>query len=128
MNTNLKSMPDKERELKDRTKLFALRVIKLVESLPKNTIGYEFGKQIFRSATSVSSNYRAACRGKSRKDFVYKLEVVLEEADETLLWLELIGESGTMKSELLEGLKDEANQLVSIFTKSIKTIKSKSDD
>lgn len=64
----------KENELKDRTKTFALRVIKLVNSWPKTTVGYEFGKQIFLSGTSVVANYRAACRAKSRKDFVYKLE------------------------------------------------------
>ncbi len=110
----------KESELKERTKQFALRV---VENLPKTTAGYEFGKQIFRSSTSVNSNYRAACRAKSKKDFIYKLEVVLEEADETLNWLELIVESGTMKKEKLAGLMDEANQLVAIFTKSIITLK-----
>ena len=117
----------KENELKDRTKQFALRVIKLVNSLPKTTAGFEFGKQIFRSGTSVAANYRAACRAKSKKDFVYKLDVVLEEADETLLWLELIVESETMKKKQLEGLMDEANQLVAIFTKSIITIRGKSN-
>ena len=84
-----------EKELKERTKSFALRIIKVVESLPKTRGGYEFGKQIFRSGTSVSSNYRAACRAKSKKDFLYKLQVVLEEADETLNWMELIVESET---------------------------------
>ncbi len=114
-----------EIELKARTKKFALRTIKVVENLPKTIAGYEFGKQMFRSGTSVSSNYRAACRAKSKKDFVYKLEVVLEEADETLLWMELIEESGTMEKKKLASLMDEANQLVSIFTKSIKTLKGK---
>jgi four helix bundle protein len=118
----------KESELKDRTKKFALRVIKLVESLPKTTAGHEFGRQIFRSGTSVSSNYRAACRAKSKKDFVYKLEVVAEETDETLHWMELITESGTMQKKKLEGLMDEANQLVAIFTKSILTIKKNNRD
>ncbi len=115
----------KETELKLRTKDFALRVIKVVESLPKTTVGFEFGKQLFRSATSVSSNYRAACRAKSTKDFIYKLEVVTEEADETLHWLELITESNTIEQKKLESLMDEANQLVSIFTKSILTTKAK---
>ena len=115
----------KENELKDRTKKFALRVIKVVNSLPKTTAGFEFGKQMFRSGTSVAANYRAACRAKSKKDFVYKLEVVLEEADETLLWLELITESGIMEKEKLKELMDEANQLVSIFTKSIITTRNR---
>lgn len=121
-------MGTKETELKNRTKKFALRVIKVVEKLPKNTIGNEFGKQIFRSATSVSSNYRAACRAKSKKDFIYKLGVVLEEADETLHWLELITESETMKKSQLEDLMNETNQLVAIFTKSIITLKEKGDN
>jgi four helix bundle protein len=118
----------KETELKNRTKKFSLRVIKLVESLPKNTIGYEFAKQIFRSGTSVSSNYRAACRAKSSKDFIYKLEIVLEEADETLHWMELMVESEIMKKNKIEDLMDEANQPISIFTKSILTMKSKNGE
>src|SRR5580700_9746863 len=115
-----------EKDLKERTKQFALRVIKVVESLPKTTAGYEFGKQLFRSGTSVNSNYRAACRAKSKKDFLYKLEVVLEEADETFNWLDLIADSGTMPRKKLSDLMDEANQLVAIFTTSIKTLKLKS--
>lgn len=90
-----------EKDLKERTKQFALRIVKLVNSLPKTTTGIEFGKQIFRSGTSVAANYRAACRAKSNKDFIYKLEVVLEEADETLLWLKLISDSDTMEKKKL---------------------------
>jgi len=116
-----------ESDLKNRTKNLALRIIKLVNSMPKTTAGIEFGKQIFRSGTSVASNYRAAFRAKSKKDFIYKLEIVLEEADETLLWLELIGESETVPKKKLEPLMDEANQLVSIFSKSIITTKKKLD-
>lgn len=115
----------KETELKMRTQEFALRVIKVVESLPKSTAGFELGKQIFRSGTSVAANYRAACRAKSKKDFIYKLEVVAEEADETLHWLELQTLSKILPSKKLEPLIDEANQLLSIFTKSIKTLKQK---
>jgi four helix bundle protein len=115
-----------EKDLKERTKQFALRIVKLVNSLPKTTTGIEFGEQIFRSGTSVAANYRAACRAKSNKDFIYKLEVVLEEADETLLWLELISDSETMEKKKLEQLMDETNQLVSIFTKSIITTKNRS--
>ncbi len=79
-------------ELKLRTKQFALRVIKLVETLPKNKIGDVLGKQLLRSATSVEANYRAACRARSKADFISKIAIV-EEADESLFWLELIAES-----------------------------------
>jgi len=79
-------------ELKLRTKQFALRVIKLVEALPKNKIGDVLGKQILRSATSVAANYRAACRARSKADFISKIAIV-EEADESFFWLELIAES-----------------------------------
>lgn len=115
-----------EKDLKERTKQFALRIVKLVNSLPKTTTGIEFGKQIFRSGTSVAANYRAACKAKSNKNFIYKLEVVLEEVDETLLWLELISDSDTIEKKKLEQLMDETNQLVSIFTKSIITTKNRS--
>jgi four helix bundle protein len=80
-------------ELKLRTKQFALRVIKLVETLPKNKIGDGLGKQLRRSATSVDANYRAACRARSKADFISKIAIVEEEADESLFWLELIAES-----------------------------------
>ncbi len=81
-------------ELKFRTKQFAIRVIKLVEALPKNKIGHVLGKQLLRSATSVAANYRAACRARSKADFISKVAIVEEEPDESLFWLELIAESG----------------------------------
>lgn len=100
----------KEAELKMRTQEFALRIIKVVESLPKSTVGFELGKQVFRSGTSVAANYRAACRAKSKKDSIYKLEVVAEKADETLYWLELLTLSKILPSKKLEPLMNEANQ------------------
>ena len=108
-------------ELKLRTKQFALRVIKLVESLSQNQSSYVLGRQLLRSATSVGANYRSACRARSQADFISKITVVEEEADESAYWLELITESGLMKKDLIEDLLKEANELTAIFTASGKT-------
>lgn len=110
--------------LQDRTKQFALRVIKLVEALPKNKSGYIIGNQLLRSATSVGANYRAACRGRSKAEFIAKLGIVLEEVDETCYWLELIMESGLLKKSKVELLHKEADELTSIFVTTLKTTKS----
>ncbi len=110
-----------ESELKQRTKQFSLRVIKLVGALPKNTEGRAIGNQLVRSGTSVGANYRAACRGRSKPEFIAKLGVVEEEADESAFWMELIIESGLMKKELVEPLLQEANELVAIITASRKS-------
>ncbi len=110
-------------ELKLRTKQFALRVIKLVEALPKNKIGDVLGNQLLRSATSVEANYRAACRARSKADFISKIAIVEEEADESLFWLELIAESGLMNTERLKDLTKEADELTAIFTATGKTAK-----
>jgi len=98
-------------ELKARTKSFALRIIKLVGSLPSDPAARVMGNQIVQSATSVGANYRAACRAQSRAVFAAKLAVVIEETDETLYWLELLGESGRVKPELQRGLLKEASEL-----------------
>ncbi|MEG4577609.1 four helix bundle protein [Microcoleus sp. N3A4] len=82
-----------EQEFKQRTKQLALRVIKLVSSLPKNTVSEVIGKQLIRSGTSVGANYRAACRARSTADLIAKLRIVEEEADESLYWMELIVEA-----------------------------------
>lgn len=79
--------PMNSQDLKQRTKSFALRIIKLVESLPRERVSDVLGKQILRSGTSVGSNYRAACRAKSPADFIFKLGIVEEELDETIFWL-----------------------------------------
>ena len=102
-------------ELKARTKEFALRVIKLVRALPKTTEGRAIASQLIRSGMSVAANYRAACRGRSRAEFVAKIGVVLEEADETLLWLELIVDGGLLPQGRCELLLGEAGELVAIL-------------
>lgn len=108
-------------ELRLRTRTFALRVIKLVQALPKNYIGEVLGKQLLRSATSVGANYRAACRSQSHKMFVAKMSIVVEEADEVVYWLELIRDAGLMKAELLTDLLLEAEEIVKIMSSSRKT-------
>ncbi len=110
-------------ELQGRTKKFHINVIKLCEFFPKNAAGYEIAKQLIRSAGSVGANYRAACRGKSKADFIYKIEVVLEEADESLYWLEVSKEAELIKMPLIDELIKEANELVSIFNASDITAK-----
>jgi four helix bundle protein len=114
-----------QKELKERTKQFALRIFKLVEALPQNTVGRAIGNQLVRSGTSVGANYRSACRGKSKADFVAKLKTVAEEADESEFWLELIIDGKILKKELVEPLFVEAGELTAIFTSSINTAKSK---
>jgi four helix bundle protein len=108
-------------ELKERTKRFALRVIRMTESLPRKMAADVPGRQVLRSATSVAANYRSACRAKSRADFISKMGTVEEEADESVLWLELIGESGLMPPVKLAELHDEANELTAIAVSSIRT-------
>ena len=112
-------------ELKERTKKFALAIIKMVEDLPDNRAGRTTGNQIIRSATSVGANYRAACRARSNADFISKITIVEEECDETLYWLEIINESGLIKYEKLENLMKEANELTAIFTSSGRTARNK---
>ncbi len=110
-------------ELKDKSKQFALRIIKLTESLPKTRAGDVIARQVLRSATSVGANYRAACRARSKADFVSKITIVEEEADESLYWLEIIKDSGLIKPERLQEIMKEADELVAIFTSSGKTAK-----
>lgn len=113
-------------ELKKRTKKFAVRVVKFILSVEKNKAVDVISFQILKSASSTAANYRSACRGKSSADFLNKLKVVDEEADETLFWLEFINELefNCDKKELALLMK-EADELVSIFSAAIKTIKSK---
>ena len=110
-------------ELRLRTRAFSLRVIKLVQALPKNVVADVLGKQVLRSATSVGANYRAACRAQSGAMFIAKLSIVVEEADETVYWLELIRDAGLVKLELLVDMLDEAEQIVKIMASSRKTAK-----
>ncbi len=105
-------------ELKERTKEFALRVMRLVDALPKSTNGRALAGQLVRSGTSVAANYRAACRGRSRAEFIAKIGVVEEEADETALWLELIIADELLSDIKVRPLLDEANELVAIMAAS----------
>ena len=109
------------KELKERTKNFAIRVIKLVEKFPKTNSGFVIGKQLLKSATSIGANYRSACRAQSQAHFISKISVVEEEADETLYWLELAVEAGLVEQEQITNLIKEANELTAIFTSSRKT-------
>src|SRR5258707_557432 len=112
---------DQHHELKKRTKTFALRVIRMSQALPTTRAANVINSQILRSATSIAANYRAVGRARSKAEFVAKLGVVVEETDETVLWLELRVESGIVKPEKLHDLLDEANQLLSIFSAARRT-------
>ncbi|MDQ3749650.1 MAG: four helix bundle protein [Acidobacteriota bacterium] len=114
-----------QEEMKARTKKFALRVIRLVESLPNTKTANVIGNQLLRSGTSVGANYRAACRAKSTADFISKLSIVEEENDESIYWMELLIESETVKEDLLQNLMEEADEILSIIVSSIKTLKEK---
>jgi four helix bundle protein len=112
-------------ELKSRTKAFALRVIKLTEAIPRTLAGRAMAGQIVRSGTAVAANYRATCRARSKAEFIAKIGVVEEEADETALWLELLRESGLVPGRRLAKLLEEANDLTAIMAASRKTASSK---
>lgn len=108
-------------QLQARTKKFHIDVIRLCELLPKNIAAYEIAKQLIRSAGSVGANYRAVCLSKSQTDFVYKIKIVLEEADESLYWLEILKETGIADHiPLIHPLLTEAKELVFIFSASRK--------
>ena len=111
--------------LQDRTKQFHIDVIKPCEHLPRNAAGFETAKQVIRSAGSVGANYRATVRAKSRADFIYKIEIVLEEADESMYWLEVMRDSELKIGDEIERLIKEANELTAIFAATDKTAKEK---
>jgi four helix bundle protein len=112
-------------KLKDRTKLFAHRYVKLSLALPETDLGRHIRRQLIRCGTSVASNYRAACIAQSRASFVAKLSIVLEETDECAFWLEFIIDENLLKRDLVEPLLKEANELTAIFFSSRKTAKTK---
>ncbi|MEI2688261.1 MAG: four helix bundle protein [Anaerolineae bacterium] len=114
---------DEKTDLKKRTKAFALRIIRLYVSLPTTTTAQVIGKQVLRSGTSVGAHYREAHRARSTAEFVSKLEVALQELDETLYWLELLEEGAIVPSASLTNLKAEAEELIAIFVFSVKTAK-----
>ncbi|MFA5318140.1 MAG: four helix bundle protein [Patescibacteria group bacterium] len=115
-------------ELKNRTKQYTLRIIKLVRRLPQNQEGWVVGKQLLRSGTSVGANYRAVCRARSTAEFIAKLGIVIEEADESAFWLELIIESKLINKELIEPLLQETNEIVAIMVASVKSSKNKKNN
>jgi four helix bundle protein len=116
-------MNEPARDLKVRTKQFALRVIKLVNSLPQSLVAQTIAKQLIRSATSVAANYRAAARGRSKPEFRAKLGIVLEECDETCLWLELLEDAEIVSAPKLAPLRKEASELTAIMVASLNTSK-----
>jgi four helix bundle protein len=118
-------MPSQQEKLRERTKQFAICIVKLFRSLPRTEEAGVLGRQVLRSGTSVAANYRAVCRSRSRADFISKISVVTEEIDETVFWLELLVETGIVpKARMVELLK-EANELTRIFGASVHTARSK---
>jgi four helix bundle protein len=112
-----------EQEFKRRTRQIALRIIKLVEALPRSAAGDVIGKQLLRSGTSIGANYRAACRGKSRRDVLHKLSIVEEEADESLYWIELLIDAKLIAAKRVAALSGEINEVVAMTVASIKTLR-----
>lgn len=112
-------------QFKVRTKAFALRVIRVVEALPKSRTTDVLARQLLHSGTSVGANCRAACRAKSRADFVAKMGTVEEECDEAIYWMEVLVETGIVKATCLTALMDEANELLSMVVASIRTARNR---
>jgi len=108
-------------QFKKRTKSFALRIIRLFQALPKNEEAKIIGKQLLRSATSVAANYRAACRARSKAAFYSKLSIVVEEADESLFWIEILIEANILPESKLADLKQEITEIVSVVAKARKS-------
>lgn len=110
-------------ELQSRCRDFAIRIVKLFRALPRSTEAQVLGKQVLRSGTSVAANYRAACRARSKAEFIAKLGVVVEEIDETVFWLDLLVATDVIQLARLSSLLNEANELLAIFTTSQLTAK-----
>lgn len=110
---------------KKRTKGFAIRIVKLFKALPRTEEARVIGKQLLRSRTSVAANYRAVCRSRSKAEFVAKLGIVAEEADETVFWLELLSDVGVVAAARIHALLQEANELLAIFAASQRTARTK---
>ncbi len=115
---------EKHEELRQRTKPFALRVMNLADALPRSRSASKIADQILRSGMSVAANYRAAGRGRSKAEFIAKMSITVEEADETVFWLEILSESGIVPPRRLNMLLDEARQLRAILETSRKTARS----
>jgi len=123
-NNSTSMSVEKHHQLRDRTKAFALRVIHMSDALPRTRSGNVIGNQVLRCATGMAANYRAAGRSRSKAEFIAKIGVVIEEADETVFWLEMLRDSGIVKPMKVDSMLDEANQLLAIFTASRRTAKS----
>jgi len=117
------NMLDKAEAMKERTKQFAIRIVAVVKSLPRSREGDVIGKQLLRSGTAVAANYRAVCRARSKAEFISKMSIVVEEADETAFWLELLTDTGLIPVGKLGLLLKEANELLAICAASLRTAK-----
>jgi four helix bundle protein len=117
----------KNQDLRDRTLNFALRIVRLSASLPNTKEAWVLGKQVLRSGTSVGAHYRESCRSRSDAEFISKLEGGLQELDETNYWLELIGKGGILPEKRLADLMKETDELIAIFTASVRTKKRKKE-
>ncbi len=115
------SVDTQAEQIKRRAKQFALRIIRLFRALPRVPEAQVMGRQLLRSGTAVAANYRAVCRARSKAEFVAKIGVVVEEADETVFWLEMLVEAGIVRAERMEPLLKEANELLAIFAASQRT-------
>jgi four helix bundle protein len=124
----LAAFPMTPSELKQRTKKFALDIIRFTSALPRGIATNVISRQLIRAGTGTAANYRASCRAKSRKDFVMKLSNAEEEADESALWLEVLAESGFVRQNAAAPLLDEADQLTRILVASIKTARKRKRD
>ena len=113
------------KDLKDRTRRFAVRIIRMVDKLPRSIASEVIARQLVRSATSIGANYRAASRGRSKAEFTAKLQIVLEESDETQYWLELLLEVDLLDRQALQELSQEADELTAIFVSALKTARSR---
>jgi four helix bundle protein len=114
-----------QQELRDRTKAFALRVIRLVGALPRNRVADVIARQVLRSGTSIGANYREALRASSKRHFISTCEIVLREADETHYWLELLIESKLIEAKRLQPLLTECNELLAIFAATVRSAKAR---
>ncbi len=112
-------------KMRNRTKGFALNVLQMTETLKRTSEAEILKKQLIRSATSIGANYRSACRARSKPEFISKMKIVVEEADETQYWLELLNDLGFLGREQYNDLSDEAGQIVAIFVKAVQTSQSK---
>lgn len=115
----------KQELLRERTKAFAVRIVRLISALPNNRIGDVLGRQVLKSGTSIGANYREASRASSKRHFITTLEIAQREADETLYWLELLIDTQTMSRQQLAELIQECDEIVAMLTTAIKTAKSR---